>query len=160
MTPLTRDAVTRLVHTDADALYRIVSDVTRTPQWSPEVIAARWENPTQQGVGARFAATNRRRWLRWTNHPVVVAADPGRVFAFARTERGGGTLQWTYHLAPVPPRGTSLTLGYEVTHPVPAGLHVFLKLVFRVDDLAEDLHQNMATSLDRIAALASPTRPA
>ena len=156
MKPLTADQVTRLVDTDPATLYRIVSDVTRTPEWSPEVVAVRWENGADGPVaGARFAATNRRRWLRWTNHPVVVTAETGRVFSFSRTERGAGTMRWTYQMAPVSADRSSLTLGYEVTAPVPATLHVVLNVLFGVDDLEADLHHNMALSLERIAALAA-----
>ncbi|EWT03384.1 polyketide cyclase [Intrasporangium oryzae NRRL B-24470] len=163
MKPLTADQVTRLVDSDPDTLYRIVSDVTRTPEWSPEVVAVRWEDGPDgdEGpvAGARFTATNRRRWLRWTNHPVVVTAETGRVFAFSRTERGGGTMRWTYQIDRVNSDQSRLTLGYEVTAPVPTSLHVILKVLFRVDDLEGDLHQNMAQSLERIAALAAASAP-
>lgn len=86
---------------DPDTIHRLFSDVTRTRSWSPEVAECRWlDGGTEATVGARFAATNRRRWLTWTNRPIVAAADPGRRSATERTEHGGGTLRWTYTLTP------------------------------------------------------------
>ncbi|GAA2746882.1 SRPBCC family protein [Terrabacter aerolatus] len=159
MNPLTADRVTRLVDTDPATVYGIVADVTRTPEWSPEVVAVRWETPPGSvggaGVGARFAATNRRRWMRWTNHPVVTAAEPGRVFSFSRTERGGGTLRWTYEMERAGGEQCRVSLAYEVVDRVPTALQVILKLLFGVDDLEADLHQHMELSLERLAVLAA-----
>jgi hypothetical protein len=93
MQRLTQDAVSRFVAADADALYALVSDVPRMPEWSPEVTACSWiggsSGPT---VRARFLAKNKRRWLTWSNKPLVTVAEPGRAFAVSRTEPGGGTI--------------------------------------------------------------------
>jgi hypothetical protein len=94
--------------------------------------------------------------MNWTNRPVVVAADPGRRFAIERTERGGGTMRWTYDLTPVE-RSTDLTLSYEVLRPVPVMLHVILRLFLGCPDLHADLHRNLETSLARIEELADAT---
>jgi hypothetical protein len=137
-----------------EAVYALVADVTRTPEWSPEVVDCHWlDGATGPVVGARFAARNRRRWFTWTNRPVVDVADPGREFAFTRTERGGGSIRWRYRLHP-DGEGTAVVESYEVLAPVPHGLHVVLRLAFGVRDLADDLHANMASSLARLAAVA------
>lgn len=144
------------VHLDADAglLYDLVSDVTRTPEWSPEVISCAWLGGADRAaVGARFTARNRRRWLTWSNRPVVETADRGRQFAVTRAEPGGGTIRWSYRLEP-DAAGTTVTLAYDVLRPVPAGLHLMLRLLFGVRDLRADLHQNMQTSLARLAEVA------
>jgi hypothetical protein len=139
-------------------VYGLVSDVARTPQWSPEVVACRWlDGATGPVVGARFAARNRRRWFTWTNRPVVDVADPGREFAFTRTEPGGGSVRWRYRLEPAGP-GTLVRHSYEVVRPVPRGLHVALRVLFGVRDLRADLHANMATSLERLAAVVEQRR--
>ena len=145
---------------DAGSLYDLVSDVTRTPEWSPEVIASSWlDGATGATVGARFTARNRRRWLTWSNRPVVDVVDRGREFAFTRTERGGGSIRWSYRLEPKG-GGTSVVLGYQVLRPVPVGLHVALRLLFGVRDLRADLHANMEASLLRLAELAGRRVPA
>lgn len=154
MNRLDRDEVRAHVSADPDAVYDLVSDVTRTPEWSPEVIACSWlGGATSATVGARFTATNKRRWFTWSNRPVVAVADRGSEFAITRTERGAGTIRWSYRLEP-DAGGTSVALGYEVLRPVPVGLHVMLRLLFGVRDLRADLHANMEASLRRLAEIA------
>lgn len=145
------------VHAGADAgtLYDLVSDVTRTPEWSPEVISCTWlDGAGAAAAGARFTARNRRRWFSWSNQPVVEVADRGREFAFTRTERGGGTIRWSYRFEP-DGAGTSIILTYQVLQPVPVSLHVILRLLFGVRDLRADLHANLQTSLRRLAEIAN-----
>jgi hypothetical protein len=161
MDRLTRDEVRRHVAAPPDEVYALVSDVTRTPQWSPEVVECRWlDGATGPAVGARFTARNRKRWFAWSNEPVVEVADPGREFAVSRTEPGGGTVRWSFRMRP-DGTGTELTEAYEVVRPVPIGLHIALRLLLGVRDLRADLHANLETSLERIARLAegAPSGP-
>jgi uncharacterized protein YndB with AHSA1/START domain len=155
MRTITADAVTRRISATPETLYSLVSDVTRTPEWSPEVVECKWDGADLgPQVGARFVSTNRRRWLRWMNHPVVDEADPPRRFSVTRTEKGAGTLRWTYRLEPIGDSQTGVTLGYEVLAPVTTAFLVILRVLFGVTDLEADLHRNLVTSLDRIAAIA------
>ncbi len=86
MERLTRDEVRLHVEADPRTLYELISDVTRTPEWSGEVIACEWiDGATGPVVGARFKARNKRRWFSWSNQPEVVTADPVRDFAISRT---------------------------------------------------------------------------
>jgi hypothetical protein len=103
--------------------------------------------------GARFSARNKRRWFAWSNKPVVETAERGQEFAFTRTEPGGGTIRWFYRFEPGP-GGTTAELGYQVLRPVPVFLHLSLRALFGVRDLRADLHQNMATSLQKLARIA------
>ena len=101
MKRLDHDEVRLRVDAAPELLYDLVSDVPRTPEWSPEVISCRWLDAAGGAVpGARFSARNKKRWLTWSNQPVVQAADRGRDFAITRTERGGGTIRWFYRFAP------------------------------------------------------------
>jgi len=153
MRRLTSDEVRALVPAEPEHVYRLVSDVTRIPEWSPEVIGCTWlDGATGPAVGARFRARNRKRWFTWSNKPVVDVADAPREFAVTRTEHGGGSIRWTYRLAP-DGDGTVVALRYDVLRPVPRGLHVMLRLLFGVRDLQDDLHANMRTSLERISAI-------
>ena len=85
---LTTDSVDRYIQASPDELYAIISDVTRTPELSPEVVKCTWiKGATGPAVGARFKAINHAgRGPDWPNWPVVITADPGREFAFSRTE--------------------------------------------------------------------------
>jgi hypothetical protein len=154
MNRLDHDEARLHIDTDPGLLYNLVSDVTRTPEWSPEVISCAWlGDATGAEVGARFTARNRRRWFSWSNEPVVEVADRGREFSVTRTERGGGSIRWSYRFAP-DAAGTSVVLSYQVLRPVPVGLHVILRVLLGVRDLQADLHENLRTSLQRLAEVA------
>lgn len=154
MNRLGHDEVGLHIDADPDLLYRLVSDVRRTPEWSPEVIDCGWlDGATGPVVGARFKARNKRRWFTWSNEPVVSVADPGRKFAITRTERGGGTIEWAYSFERNA-EGTEVVLSYDVRRPVPVGLHIVLRLLLGVRDLRADLHENMRVSLQRLAKVA------
>jgi uncharacterized protein YndB with AHSA1/START domain len=80
-----------------EALYDMVSDVTRMGSWSPETTSARWLGGADRPApGARFKGANKHGWRRWHTTCTVVAAEPGRRFSF---DVGFGPLpisQWSY----------------------------------------------------------------
>jgi len=150
MQPLSRDQVRLHIDADPQTLYSMVADVTRTPEWSPEVVACSWiDGATAPAVGARFRARNKLRWFAWSNSPVVVTADPGREFTFSRAERGGGELVWRYRFEPAQP-GTTVIESYEVTRRVPMALSWMLRQVLGVQDHRAHLNAGMRTSLQRL----------
>ncbi len=154
MQTLDRDEVVRVVHAPPDAVYRLVADVTRTPEHSPEVLRCTWEDgATGPVVGARFAAVNKAgRGPAWTNHPVVTVADPGRAFAVSRTEKGAGTIVWRYDLEPHP-EGTLVRQSYEVLEPVTWLGWFVIGTLYGNKDRRAGLRDNMERSLARVAAL-------
>jgi hypothetical protein len=109
--------------------------------------------------GARFSARNKKSWFAWSNRPVVETAERGREFAIVRTEPGGGTIRWYYRFEPAAGGGTTVMLGYQVLKPVPRTLHVMVRALLGVRDLRDDLHQNMTTSLSKIAEIAAGQEP-
>jgi hypothetical protein len=155
MNRLGHDEVRLNIGATPEWLYDLVSDVPRTPEWSPEVIACQWLDGADGAVrGARFSARNQKRWFAWSNRPIVETAERGREFAIARTEPGGGTIRWYYRFEPAA-GGTAVVLGYQVLKAVPRTLHVILRTLLGVRDLRADLHQNMAASLAAIAGIAA-----
>jgi hypothetical protein len=152
---LDRDEVVQVVHAAPESVYRLVSDVTRTPEHSPEVVQCTWEDgATGPVVGARFAARNNvGRGPAWTNHPVVTVAQPGRAFAVSRTEKGGGTIVWRYDLEPHD-EGTLVRQSYEVTSPVNRFGWFIIGTLYGLKDRRAGLRANMEASLARVAALA------
>jgi hypothetical protein len=85
----------------AEALYELISDITRTGEWSPENVGGRWlGTATGPAVGARFRGSNRRGFRRWSTTCTVVAADPGRRFAFDVAFAGIPVARWSYGFAP------------------------------------------------------------
>ena len=64
-------------------LYELVSDVTRTGEWSPVCKECWWdEDATGPEVGAWFIGRNVQAEREWQTRSQVVAAEPGRTFAW------------------------------------------------------------------------------
>lgn len=159
MQTLDHDEVSIRVDAPADDVYRLVADVTRMPEFSPEILHCRWlDGASGPAVGARFAARNKvPRRPAWTNKPVVTVVEPGRVFAFARTEKFAGTVEWTYRFAP-DGDGTTVTESYEVTRPLtPIGWFIIGTLFGRTDRRS-DLRTGMEATLRRIRSTAEGQR--
>jgi hypothetical protein len=156
---LDRDEVSTVVAASPEVVYAVVADVTRTPELSPDVVSCRWlDGATGPAVGARFEAVNTTAaGKRWRNRPVVTVADPGREFAFARTEPFAGTIAWRYRFEPVD-GGTRVTESYEVQRPITRIGWFVIERVFRAGDRRAALHEGMRTTLERlrVAAAASP----
>ena len=82
-------------------LSRLVSDVTRMGEWSPENTSCRWlGGATTPSVGARFKGTNRRGWRRWSTTCTVTEAEPGRRFAFDVRSGPLAISSWSYEFVP------------------------------------------------------------
>jgi hypothetical protein len=150
-----RDSVSLRMRARPEDVYAIVADVTRTPELSPEIVKVEWlDGATGPAVGARFRAWNKMpRRPAFPNKPIVTEAEPGRVFAFARTEPFGGTVAWRYELEP-DGDGTLVTESYEVTKPIGRiGWFIIGTLAGR-KDRRSDLRTGMTETLERLRALA------
>lgn len=157
---LDHDQVSLHMNASPEALYAIVADVTRTPEFSPEILKCEWlDGATEAKVGARFAARNKvPNRPAWTNKPVVTVVEPGKKFAFARTEKFAGTVEWTYEFQPEGD-GTLVTESYDVTHQLsPVGWFI-IGTLFARKDRRTDLHQGMEQTLERIRVVAEAHQP-
>jgi hypothetical protein len=156
---LTTDEVTRYIAASPQALYDLVSDVTRTPELSKDIVKCEWlDGVTGPAVGARFRATNSAgRGPNWHNNPVVTAADPGREFAFARTEPFAGTVAWRYRFEPEG-EGTRVTESYKVTKKLTIVGWFIIGTLYGLKDRPSDLHASMVATLDRLAELTEPAK--
>src|SRR5687767_3082708 len=85
------------------AVYDLVSDVTKIGRYSPETFEAEWlDGATGPAVGARFRGhvkRNGRGPTYWTTCEVV-AAEPGKEFAFGVGSPGKHLNVWRYQLEP------------------------------------------------------------
>jgi hypothetical protein len=115
----------RLTHSDSvivacspEDLYVMVSDVTRMGEWSPICNACWWDEGDGPRVGAWFTGRNELPERTWETRSEVVAADPGREFAFVVN---GTVARWGYTFVPVD-GGTELTESWEF---LPSGLELF-----------------------------------
>lgn len=102
----------------ADDVYRMVSDVTRMGEWSPECKSCWWDEGAGPKVGAWFSGRNEAGQYSWETRSEVVAAEPGREFAWIV---GGNLVRWGYEFESVP-EGTRVTESWKF---LPDGLAMF-----------------------------------
>ena len=101
-----------------EALYDLVSDVTRTGEWSPICAACWWDEGASGQVGDWFTGRNVTPERTWETRSRVAVADRAREFAWVV---GGSFVRWGYTLTPVD-GGTRLTESWEF---LPDGLAYF-----------------------------------
>jgi hypothetical protein len=107
-----------VVSATPEEVYAAVSDVTRMGEWSPICKECWWDEDEGPRVGAQFTGRNVDAGRTWETRSKVVAAEPGREFAWLV---GAGYVRWGYTMEPVE-GGTELTESWEFT---PAGLAFF-----------------------------------
>src|SRR4051812_19333311 len=64
-------------------LYDLISEVSRIGEWSPNADAVHYDEAAGARVGAWFSGRNRKAGKEWITRSQIVAAEPGRRFAFA-----------------------------------------------------------------------------
>ena len=94
-----------IVACSAEALYDMVSDVTRMGEWSPICTGGWWDEGNGPTAGAWFSGRNEVPGRTWETRSLVLAAERGREFTFAV---GGAWARWSYTFTPVD-EGTRLT---------------------------------------------------
>jgi hypothetical protein len=159
MQTLDRDEASAVVAARPEQVYALVADVTRMPEFSPELVSCRWlDGADGPAVGARFEAVNvASTGRRWKNRPEVTVAEPGREFAFSRSEPFAGTIVWRYRFE-AEGEGTRVVESYEVVRPVRRMGWWVIEKVFGGGDRREALREGMRTTLDRLRATAEASR--
>jgi len=142
--------VSTLTHSDSvvvsvppEALYALVSDVTRTGEWSPVCRACWWEEGRPGEVGSWFRGRNETPERTWETRSEVVAATPGREFSFVV---GGSLVRWAYTFEPVD-GGTRLTESWEF---LPGGIALFHERYG--DDAQRQIEDRTRAALEGIPA--------
>jgi hypothetical protein len=160
MQDLDRDELSLFIDASPEAVYDLVSDVTRTPEFSPEVLSCTWlDGATTAVPGARFKARNKvQRGPGWSNKPVVTVADRGRSFAFTRTELGGGTMEWSYRFEQEG-TGTRVTESYELLRPMSAWMWFVIGTICGRKDRRSDLRAGMQVTLERLRGALEAQKP-
>ena len=107
------------VEASPEALYDLVSDVTRTGSWSPVCKSCWWDEDAEAGkVGAWFTGRNELPNRTWETRSQVVVAERGREFAWVV---GGRFVRWSFSMDPTQ-TGTTLTESWEF---LPDGIAMF-----------------------------------
>lgn len=146
------DEVRLVMAAPPGAVYELIADVTRMPEFSPEVTECRWlDGATEAVVGARFAARNKfTRGPAVRNKPVITEAEPGRRISWSRTEPFGGTVEWTYEFL-AHPDGTEVVESYRATKPVSRIGWVIIS-AFSSKDRRRLQREGMERTLERVRA--------
>lgn len=80
-----------------DAVYAMVSDITRMGEWSPECYRAEWnEGATEAAVGASFTGYNRNGDNEWSTTSTITELVPNERFFFDCDSRGFVFSKWGY----------------------------------------------------------------
>jgi Polyketide cyclase / dehydrase and lipid transport len=98
-----------VIERSPEELYELVSDVTRMGAWSPVCKACWWDEGDGPRVGAMFTGRNELPERTWETRSEVVAADPGREFAWVVTVTG---TRWGYTFEAVE-GGTEVTESWD-----------------------------------------------
>ena len=82
-----------------DVVYSILTDLSRISELSPECYKAEWEGDSQgAAVGAKFRGYNDNNGMKWDQACIVVAATPGKEWAFEVPADDGRSTIWRYEI--------------------------------------------------------------
>lgn len=162
-TRLPRDCrVEAEVAATVDAVWAVVSDVTRTGEWSHECRSVHWVGGATKAVpGARFRGGNQAFWWRWSRTSEVTDVVPGRTIAWRTvpTWRYVDSTVWRITLEPAP-LGTRIEQTYTVVRCPRWWEFLVAHLVpphrDRSTALAEDLHRIGDVAANRTAPSHAP----
>ena len=142
-----------IVQAGPEALYDLVSDITRTGEWSPVCKACWWDDPMQAGhVGAWFTGRNELPERTWETRSRIAAADRGREFAWIV---GKGYVRWGFRFDS-DGTATKLTESWQF---LPAGIAMFHekyadRAVAEIDARTQLAHDGIPRTLAAIKRIA------
>jgi len=91
----TTASATVAIEASPEAVYDLLTDLSRISELSPECYRAEWEDgATGPAVGASLRGYNRNGNMEWDARAVVTEATPGRVWAFEVPADDGRSTTW------------------------------------------------------------------
>jgi uncharacterized protein YndB with AHSA1/START domain len=142
--------ITRDIAAPPELVYAAISDVTRMGEWSEECHACEWHDGYDGPVvGATFDGRNRYGEHEWTTQAKVIAAEPGRAFAFECSMMEFHYSTWGYRIERTA-AGSRVTEWSEDLRPESAV--EFSRQVSGIDDRLERNRLTMSATLERLAA--------
>lgn len=135
-----------------EAVYVLVSDVTRTGEWSPECVRCRWLGGATAAVaGARYRGASRNGWRRWSTTSTIRVARPGVELVWDVRYLGRPVARWGYRLSELSGGGTLLEESVEDRRE--RWLRIVSPWITGARDRAARNADTIGTTLHRIKAL-------
>jgi uncharacterized protein YndB with AHSA1/START domain len=141
-TPIT---ATTEINASPDEVWRVVSDLGRMPEFSPELRKAFVIG--KPGIGANIIGFNRRKAVVWPTTSKVVRWEPGRAVAW-KTRESGAT--WVYELESTA-TGTAVT-GRRVLPKFTIGTSLLGPVIGGAQGHDAELADGIRLTLERIRA--------
>ena len=142
------------VDVPVEVVWALVSDVTRTGEWSVECRGAEWLGGATGPVkGARFRGRNRRNATRWSRVCEMLDVDAQRRVAWRTlpTRLLPDSTRWEFELMPTG-AGTKLTERMQVLH-IPALYdRLFATMLPQHRDRTADLESDLRRMKARLEA--------
>lgn len=107
-----------VIAADPEDLYNMVSDITRTGEWSPVCTGGQWDEGAAPRPGSWFTGRNKAGTYEWTTRCQVTVASHGHDFGFVVGGAADGWVCWNYSFRPTAD-GTLVTESWEVLRIVP-----------------------------------------
>ncbi len=146
---MTTGSASIVIDRDPMAVFALITDVTRTGEWSPECTSGRWVGDAAgPAVGAKFEGDNAlviggMTVKRWTTTSEVTECVPGERFAFVAEEY----TTWKYDLEPVG-TGTRVTESFDFTTASATQRFLYETVARRPSSMVKGMRQ----TLERIKA--------
>lgn len=142
-------SVVREVSAAPEVVWKMVTDLPRMGEWSPENQGGEWVNGAAgPAVGAKFKGHNKSGKRSWSTSVVVNACDAPTKFSFALMVGGKNWCDWVYELEPT-------ATGTRITHSWVDHRSKFAstlgKWISGVADRASHNQANMNVTLDNLA---------
>lgn len=149
--------VSTTIEAPASVVFDLVSDVTRTHEWSPQVLSSRWKEPAQgPAVGARFTNKNQHGDMEWVTRAEVVEFAPGERFAY-RVEENWTV--WSFDVAEQADGSTVLTQRRETPQGVSELSQTFIDSAMGGwDAFTETMRRGMEATVAGVKATAQEHR--
>ena len=135
-----------------DTVWRIITDVTRVPEYSHECRGAHWKGSAQRAApGVRFRGTNRSGLFIWSRSCVFTVVDEPRTLAWKTVGLWGkvDSTEWRIDLEPIE-TGARIIQSFNVVHVAPGADPIYWLLIKAHRDRSGALGSDM----QRLAALA------
>lgn len=77
-------------------VYALISDVSKMPKWSPNLVRAKYDTGHRPTIGSWFSGRNKANGIEWDTRLKIVSADPGTCFAWSAISGESEFVTWRY----------------------------------------------------------------